>query len=54
MDKIVLFGSLKWSAIKGKQKQHVWKEITTAANSIGVDNQSPADVEICNFYICNI
>lgn len=36
--------------IKGSQKQHVWKEIITAANSVGVGNQSPVDIQIFNLY----
>lgn len=35
----MLFGSLK-SGVEGRQKQHVWKEITVAVNSIGVDDRS--------------
>lgn len=41
--KEVLFGSLK-SEIDESQKQHVWKEVTAAVNSVGVDDGSPADV----------
>ncbi|KAJ8281008.1 hypothetical protein GJAV_G00062270 [Gymnothorax javanicus] len=42
-NKLVLFGSLK-SGIKGCQRAAVWKEITTAVTSIGVDKQTPAEV----------
>lgn len=46
-NKIELFGSLN-SEIKEIQKQQVRKEITAADNSVGVDNPSPADVQIFN------
>ncbi len=42
-NELVLFGSLK-SGIKGCQKAAVWKEITAAVNSIGVDKRTPAEV----------
>lgn len=45
----MLFGSLK-SGSKGNQKQQVCKEITTGVPSIGVGNQSLADVSICKSY----
>lgn len=45
----MLFGSLK-SGSKGSQKQQVCREITTGVSSIGVGNQSPADVSICKSY----
>lgn len=41
-NQIVLFGSLK-SGIEGSQKEHVWKGVPAAFNSVGVDNRSPAD-----------
>lgn len=46
-NKIELFGSLR-RGIKEIQKQQVWKEISAADNSVGVDNPSPADVQIFN------
>lgn len=52
-NKIELFGRLK-SGIKEIQKQRVWKEITAADNSVGVDNPSPAEVQIFNLYISDV
>lgn len=52
-NKTELFGSLK-SGIKEIQKQDVWKEITAAGNSVGVDNPSTADVQIFNLHISDI
>lgn len=39
----LVFGSLK-SGTEVSQKQHFWREVTTAVNSIAVNNQSTADV----------
>lgn len=52
-NKIELFGRLK-SGIKEIQKQQVRKEITAADNSVGVDNPSPAEVQIFNLYISDV
>lgn len=49
----MLFGSAT-DGIKDSQKQHAWKENTSAVNSVGVDNQSPAGVEIFNLFILDI
>ncbi|XP_049897644.1 nuclear apoptosis-inducing factor 1-like [Epinephelus moara] len=43
-NKLVLSGSLK-SGFKGSQKAAVWKEITAAVNSVGVDKGTPAEVK---------
>lgn len=49
--KLCCLAALK-SGIKGSHKRHVWKEITTAASSVGVENRAPADVKI--FYSCEM